>query len=80
MESVSITVSEESGYASTLNNAVGGFVSTVTDASEFDTEDEDPGVPINEVVSTVVGSIGWKLGSVISTVKLPEGSTDESAS
>ena len=29
---VSITVRNESGYASTLNNAVGGFVSTVTEA------------------------------------------------
>ena len=35
---VSITVSEESGYASTLNNAVGGFVSTVTEARESSTE------------------------------------------
>tara|TARA_Y100000746_G_scaffold168418_1_gene145769 strand:- start:34 stop:276 length:243 start_codon:yes stop_codon:yes gene_type:complete len=80
MESVSITVREESGYASTLNRAVGGFVSTVAEASEFETECEDPGVPIKEVVSTVTGSTGWKFGSDISTVKFPDESTSDVAS
>ena len=80
MESVSMTVRDESGYSSTLNNAVGGFVSTVAVASEFDTENEDPGVPIKEVVNAVVGTTGWKFGKDISTEKFPDESTAESDS
>ena len=59
----------------TLNNAVGGLVSTVAVASEFETECEDTGVLIKEVVSTVIGFSGWKFGSDIVTVKFPDGST-----
>ncbi len=75
-----MTVREESGYFSTLNKAVGGFVSTVAEASVFATECEEPGVPIRVVVSIIIGSTGWKLGSTISTVKFPNESTAPNAS